>query len=53
MSACVKTWVICARLTAMAQRMRRAYPRNPRKFFAGRYEAWEVEAARAHLIELL
>ena len=52
MAACTKTFVVCTRLTAMVQRMRGEYPRNPRKFFAGRFEQWELELARRHLLEL-
>ena len=45
MNCCVQTFIVCARLTALTQRLRGTYPRKPHKFFAGQYERWELEMA--------
>ena len=40
---------VCARLTAMTQRMRDSYPRKPHQFLTGKYEEWEL----AHALEIM
>ena len=45
MAKSVMYYTVCARLTAMTQRMRHTYPRDPAKFFQGDYEDWEMKIA--------
>jgi hypothetical protein len=38
-------FTVAARLTALTQRMRLTYPRDPDQFFAGEYQDWELASA--------
>ena len=42
MARSVQYFEVCARLTALTQRMRDAYPRDGDKFFRGEHEDWEI-----------
>ena len=44
-------YTVAARLTAMVQRMRNAYPRDPSKFFENEYEQWELAIALRRIQE--
>ena len=51
MDKSIMYFTVCARLTAMTQRMRGAFPRNPAKFYKNEYEWWEVATALRRIQE--
>ena len=49
MEKSVMYYTVCARLTAMTQRMRGSYPRDPEKFFRDEFTAAELSTALARI----